>query len=313
MLVNQELQKQLSDLVQGARAVLVAVVTGSEDALAAAIGFGEVLGRENKTVTIAYSNEPSPKVSSLPGHERIVSSLSKNFVITLKEAVGNVEKVSYYTEGNDLCLVIHPKTSATAFTSDKIAYSDSSAGFDLIFIVGAANLIDLGSVYDEEPSLYSNNRIINVDIHQDNSRFGEVNLVNPQASSVSEEMVGLVQTLGLTLSEEAATAFLFGIEEATRNFSSPQASPEAFDKAALCLRAGGQRLAAASVAQVRPRPSLPKTKPQEVKVQSSPATSAAPPVQPLSPTDDSQKVKSVSERPEEDWLQPKIYKGGQLL
>jgi hypothetical protein len=221
-----------------------------------------------------------------------------------------VEKVSYYTEGNDLHLVIHPKPNAAAFSTDKIAYKDSSAGFDLIITLGAKNLDGLGSVYTEDASIYSKGQIINIDRHQDNGRFGHVNLVNPSASSLSEMAFELIQSLGLNLNENTATDLLVGIDAATQNFTSLQTTPEAFEAAAAFIRAGGQR--SVGDTKATPRPTMPQQKKPQPKT---PPPDSVPLPQQTSGPDEKQveKNKEAGGRGESDWLQPKIYKGGQLL
>ena len=295
--------RQLSNLLQNSQTVLIAS-SGTDDAVAAAIGLGEVLSRSGKSVITVADSGLSDNIQSLPGHEKLVSSITKNFIVSLKDAVGNVEKVSYYTEGNDLHLVIHPKPDAPAFSKDRVYYTDGSAGFDLIFVLGARELADLGNVYQEEADLYTMTKIVNIDFHQGNAGFGRINLVNPQASSISEQTVGILQGLGLELTQEAATAFLLGLELATANFSSVKVTPEAFEAAATCLRAGGQRVG--SKAGISFPPSPQPSQPSEPRV--------APAVKPQAPTmspkaDQLAKQAGVGK----DWLQPKIYKGSQRL
>jgi nanoRNase/pAp phosphatase (c-di-AMP/oligoRNAs hydrolase) len=295
MPVSSEVKQQLGDLVGSARTVLIAAVPGNDDAVAAALGIGEVLSRSKKSVTIAAAAELSALLRQLPGHERIISSVTKNFVITLKEAVGSVEKVSYYTEGNDLHLVIHPKVNAPAFSTDKISYQDRSGGFDLIIVIGAQKLDDLGTIYSEDPGIYSHGRVVNVDLSSANTRFGQINIVNPQASSLSEEVVGIIKVLNLSLNREAATALLLGLDQATANFGAGRATAAAFEAAAFCLRAGGQRLSMAPAGQI-----------------SKPAPAPIPP-SPPPPDRPEEKSKESGQDQKENWLQPKIYKGGQLL
>jgi phosphoesterase RecJ-like protein len=60
--------------------------------------------------------------------------------------------------------------------------------------------------------------IVNIDHHHDNTRFGALNLVMPQASSVSEVVCLLADELGLRPSSAAATALYAGISFDTGHF-----------------------------------------------------------------------------------------------
>lgn len=281
-------QQELKDLVRESDQILIVMGIGpTKDTVAASLGLTQVLTKEGKNVTVVSPEEIPTETKDIEGWEKIAKTFEKNFVITLKSAVGNVEKVSYYTEGDDLNLVVHPHSGAPDFSRDQIDYKTGGTSFDLIFVLGGRKLSDLGKLYTDEENLYTNASIINIDRDPQNSRFGKINLIEPSASSISEIVVSALKMAGISVDEKAATDFLVGIGWATDNFQSPQTSASAFEAVAFCLRAGGRR-----------GPPVKTVPPSVVK-----------------PVDEEKRTMAFPTlvEPESDWLKPKIYKGGKLV
>lgn len=279
-------QQQLRDLINQSNRMLIACGKKAQlDLVAATLGLATVLEDLGKAVNVVCSEKLPDEVKTLVGWEKISKDLAKNFVITLTSAVGNVEKVSYYIEGDDLNLVIRPHPQAHPFLRDKIKYKEGGGDYDLIFVLGSQKLPDLGKLYKDEENIFSKTAIVNIDKQKDNNRFGKINIVHPNTSSLSEIVVFLFKGLGMKLNQDAATNLLFGITWATDSFRSPNSSADTFEAAAFCLRSGAQRLKT---------PSSVKKISQEEEVS----------LTDLSPKD-------IQSR--EDWLKPKIYQGGELV
>jgi phosphoesterase RecJ-like protein len=62
------------------------------------------------------------------------------------------------------------------------------------------------------------NFLINVDHHHDNTRFGDVNLVDTSASSTAEIVYDLAELLGVTITSEMASALYVGLVTDTGKF-----------------------------------------------------------------------------------------------
>ena len=80
--------------------------------------------------------------------------------------------------------------------------------------------------------------IVNVDHHHDNTRFGTVNLVDPEASSTAEMVWRLLGPLGVPLSLEIAEALYVGLVTDTGKFMYENTGPHAHRMAAELLDAG---------------------------------------------------------------------------
>ena len=83
-----------------------------------------------------------------------------------------------------------------------------------------------------------NGQILNVDHHHDNTRFGDVNLVDTAASSTAEIVFGLGQELGVELTREIASALYVGLVTDTGRFSYENTRPASHRMAAELIESG---------------------------------------------------------------------------
>jgi bifunctional oligoribonuclease and PAP phosphatase NrnA len=80
--------------------------------------------------------------------------------------------------------------------------------------------------------------VINVDHHHDNSRFGDVNLIVPRASSTGEVLRDVFGELGVQLTPEIAEAIYIALVTDTGRFQYTNTTPKALRLAAELVEAG---------------------------------------------------------------------------
>src|ERR671938_1957093 len=80
--------------------------------------------------------------------------------------------------------------------------------------------------------------LLNVDHHHDNTRFGTVNLVVPEASSTGEVLRDVFQELGVRLTPEIAEALYIALVTDTGRFQYTNTTPKALRLAAELVEAG---------------------------------------------------------------------------
>jgi phosphoesterase RecJ-like protein len=79
---------------------------------------------------------------------------------------------------------------------------------------------------------------INIDHHHDNTRFGSVNLVVPDASSTGEILAGVLEGLGVELTTEIAEPLYVALVTDTGRFQYTNTTPQAHRLAAELIEAG---------------------------------------------------------------------------
>lgn len=103
----------------------------------------------------------------------------------------------------------------------------------------------------------STTRVVNIDHHPDNSRYGTVNWVDVGASATGEMVYDLIEVLGLKLTPQVATNLYTAIHTDTGSFRYTNASAKAFRTAAeLVARGADPGLVAAQLYEARRPESL---------------------------------------------------------
>lgn len=260
-----------------AQMVLVVVpLNPSLDKMAAALSLYLSLKRTGKTVTVACCQQMTVEFSQLVGVDQVTDKLGrKSLVISFDYVKDSIEKVSYNVEGDKFNLVVQPKSGFPPLDTKSISYNYSGTDSELVFVIGAQKLEDLGGLYESEKNFYENNQVINIDCHPQNTQFGKINIFNPQVSSYSEMVTLILKNLNLPFDQDIVTNLLIGLKSATDNFQSPSVSADTFEVAAYCLRAGARR--------IETKRSFKEKSLLEEKSETTP--------------------------PSSDWLAPKIYKG----
>lgn len=267
---------QVSEFLSTAQAILVVLPSDlNQDKVAAGLSLYLSLKKAGKQVSILCSTPMTVEYSSLVGVDKIASKIEgKNLTISFDYVEDAIEKVSYNIENNKFNLVIQPKEGLTPISTDKVEYSYSGGQADLVFIIGDTEKKDLGKIYEENKKLFEQVKTVNVS--------------EPGAVCSSEVVARLLAQLQLPVSADIATNLLKGIEEATRIFSTTKVRTGTLEAVVFCLRAGGK-------------------KPGLVYRQAGKKISLEPMAEEVSAQ------KAPEEKPQPDWLAPKIYKGNTLI
>jgi c-di-AMP phosphodiesterase-like protein len=254
-------------------------------------------------------------LSNFIGVDKIVSEVGKkNFVISLAYSEGSIEKVSYNIEGDNFNLVIEPRAGHEPFNEKSVKYSYQGAAPDVIVAVDTIHLGGLKKAYEGEKELFASKPVINIDRHPNNAQYGQLNLVDPKASSTSELVAQLLSALGVSLTADIATNLLNSLYGATNSFQASGVTHIAFELAAACLKAGGKRFFVSTevVQEELPHRETAVTEAPEVMDAGAPREEAHEPAVP-EPTIEHQ-VTQAGEQKEApaDWLKPKIFKSSNL-
>ncbi len=351
--------QSIKNLLGGAQNILITLPSSSSvDELASGLAFYLALKQTGKNVsiitetpiTVGYSNlfavgDIKSSISDVKGGN--LSIILSGVVDPLTQTPPTLKELKWQSQGSDLHLVFYPMPGQR-FEPKSISPRYENNNFDLIFVIGAQSLSNLGSVYNTDTSTFSSTNIINIDKSSANTQFGKINIVDSQAASLSE-MIGLIlPSLGLSLAGDIATNILNGVYSATNNLGG-LTTPETYEIIAQALRAGGQKNSSNTVPStppivsntvsetvVPPSPSgqTSLTQPQQfdfAKIFQSPAsvqttvesqkpisspttTISQTQAQNVQPSDEERPAgeRVTSNVPELDWLTPKIYKGGNI-
>lgn len=235
-------KQQTVELIRQAENILL--VTSREpsnDQIAAIVALQSVLTKLGKKANAVVS-DALPKVSGIIDTSKIARNLDgvRDFVISLNMSSTLVDKLKYNVEGNKLDITITP--SGGNFSAADASYSYGAYQFDLVIALGVFNLTKMDRLHEQNPTIFDGLHLINIDFHRVNDGFGSVNLVDTNATSVSEILVSTIESLAQGMIDvDIATALLAGIMASTNRFTSPSTSPKAMTIAAQLMSSGAKQ------------------------------------------------------------------------
>jgi phosphoesterase RecJ-like protein len=107
--------------------------------------------------------------------------------------------------------------------------------YDAAFALDCGDRKRLGETFPEAEKI---GRLINVDHHGSNTHFGDVNLVDPQASSTAEMIFGLLPEISAKISRSIGENIYTGILTDTGSFHYSNTTATTFAAARECVLAG---------------------------------------------------------------------------
>lgn len=236
--------------IDGASSIMVTIPADpSQDVVAAALALYLSLKAYGKTVSVLANSSPVVRDSRLVGLDKVANNVGgKNLVLTINAPEDAVEKVTSNTEGGHLNLIVIPKTGSKPLRQEDIGFSYTGAAADLIIVLGASTLSELGAVAEKEHELFAAAPIIN--LGNRTGTFGAVNLTDP-GSSNSELVAAMLQELKLPMDVDIANNLMQGIEDATSGLSSPSMTADTFEALAVLYRAGARRTVPSTIPPVK--------------------------------------------------------------
>jgi len=109
------------------------------------------------------------------------------------------------------------------------------ASFDVAFILECADLNRLGNI----PNIRDHTKIIvNIDHHEDSELFGNINYIDPKASSNAEQIYNIFKAIPLEFTMDEALCIYVGILTDTNRFSGINTSPLAHKISAELIELG---------------------------------------------------------------------------
>lgn len=260
------------------------------DEMAAALGLYLSLLDSGKQVSIASPKNPLVEVSNLVGIDRVKPNFEGkgggDLIVSFPYKDDEIDKVSYTLEQGLLNIIVKGKDGVLSFGEKEVIFKNSQSAPSLVFVIGTPRLSDLGRLFD--PEGMKDTTVINIDNKSDNQGFGDIVMVQPTASSVSELIGDLLLGLGLRFDPDSSQNLFDGISNATSDFSSPKTSALAFEMASIFMRNGAKRKRIETVSEERPVvDALAGERTIDIK-----------------------RVERKTQNPPREWLSsPKIYKG----
>ena len=291
--MNQDLtpKQQTSEAIRQAETILI--ITGQHpniDQASSTLALAAVLRKFGKKVTALISDSLPQQINFLETGE-LDRSLSgqRDFILKVDTKKAQVDKLRYEVVEDKLNIFVTPLKGS--FAPSDVTYDYGSYRYDLVIVLGVPTRARIDRIYADNPSLFDNLPIVNLDFHRSNEQYGAINLIEPTASSLCEILVALAESLqnGI-VDEQIATAMLTGLMSSTDRFTAAHTTAKSLTVAAQLMAAGAKQPAIVRALfkdgrsdSRNDRPAQPAT-PQQPRpqVQAQPAPAPAPIPQPES-------------------------------
>ena len=307
---NQSTLPRIQEIATKCRSsVIVVPPNPSIDAIAASTSLYLALNKMGKAVSLVCSQKPQSDLVASDKFQNIIGAGGDSLMVSFPYTDGAIDKVDYNIQGEAFNLIVTPRPGFQKLQPNQVNFSYTGGQVDVIFVIDAPTLSSLGTIYTDNQNQFSGKDIINIDRHLTNAYFGTVNYVNKTISSISELVLSILQTLKVEIDRDMATNLYAGASVSTNNFTSYSTNADTFEHIAMLLRLG-----AIKKAFKRPVPVTTST----TNFQSRPTINSMPghsPEVPKSSPIESVEKEAVIDKPptSQEWLKPKIFKGGGLI
>ena len=184
------------------------------------------------------TNDFAAVVEALREHDRFLVTTHEN---PDGDALGSLLAMTLGLQqlGNDVSMYLTPAPLPAEYAfmplQDVQRALPDDAAERVLVAVDCANERRLGP---DPESLFSAPLVVNIDHHHDNTRFGDVNLIVPDASSTGEVLRDVLRELGVALTPDIAEALYIALVTDTGRFQYANTTPKALRLAADLVEAG---------------------------------------------------------------------------
>ena len=207
------------------------------DNLGGALSLFYILKKLGKNANVVLQNIPE-KLKFLPLPDYLNSlKIQKNLIISLSNAGENISEIRYDKDGTNLRIHFFSKNGE--LSEKDFSFASQELKPDFLISLATKNLEGLGRVFEENPQIFYEKPILNIDNDADNEKFGEINFIEQNSSGVSE-MIGefLKNTYQNLIDENAATCLLAGIVYSTKNFQNSLTTSKNLGLASFLVKSG---------------------------------------------------------------------------
>jgi nanoRNase/pAp phosphatase (c-di-AMP/oligoRNAs hydrolase) len=237
--------QQFEELLQKAHHPLIILPPHpSLDGVASAIALGLFFEKAGRKVTLAgdtllrdieaLSFLPLPSIL----HETI--SGARDFVLAFNTEHNDI--VNVRTERLEKEFRIHLTPEKGSIDPRDFSFIPAQFIFDLAIVLGSPDKEHLGRVYEENPDIFYEMPVVNIDTRTANELYGQLNIVDIKASSLAEIIADLfIAPKNSTLPEVMALPLLTGIITATDSFQKKTTTPKSLQLASVLMQMGADQ------------------------------------------------------------------------
>jgi nanoRNase/pAp phosphatase (c-di-AMP/oligoRNAs hydrolase) len=240
-----ELLEQFEKILSDSKKVLILIPENpSGDAIGSAWAFYFYLEKRGIEGMIILSNnlKETEKYNFLARPKNICDRFTggRDFILLFNTKFNKITNVR--TEKNDDELRIYITPDHGSIDPRDFSFTPAKFKYDSVVVLNSPDKETLGKLLEENPDIFYELPVINIDNHANNDNFGQVNLVEMTASSTAEILAGIFEKSDPDiLDDKIANCLLTGIISATESFQNSKTTPNALQTAAKLIDCGANQ------------------------------------------------------------------------
>lgn len=241
MPTDQNPKQLVAQRLKDAENILVTVSHNpGVDELSAALALTLILDKFGKTPTAVFSGKIPPAIEFLEPGKTFDTNVDglRDFIIALDKE--KADRLRYKVEDDVVRVFITPYK--TTISEKDLTFSQGDFNVDLIVAFGVEKREDLDTAITAHGRILHDATVITVNQFPGGSTLGEIDWSEPEASSLSEMLMSLTESLQSGLIDKPiATAILTGLVSVTDRFRNEKTSPKVMTMAAQLMAAGANQ------------------------------------------------------------------------
>lgn len=237
--------QQLQNLLGQAKNILIFLPENpGSDAISAGWAACFFLEKMGITTTLVLRDEfnSAEKFYFLPRPQNIIDNVSgtRDFILSFNTQYNKILKVKTEQLAEEMQIIITPQKGA--IDPRDFSFVPAKFKFDLIITLDSPDKEAMGKNFEENPDIFFEVPVVNIDHHADNENFGQINFVMLTASSTSEVLYEMMEKISpVLLDDKIASCLLSGIISATESFQKKNTTPRSMEIASKLMEKGADQ------------------------------------------------------------------------
>ncbi|MFA5777353.1 MAG: DHH family phosphoesterase [Parcubacteria group bacterium] len=237
--------QQIEKIIDESKNVLIILPQNPNgDAIGSGWAFYFFLEKKGIVPTLAFVDEfkEAERFIFLPKPKNISESIAeaKEFILVFNTKYNKISNVKPEFGEDELKIYITPEKGS--IDPRDFCFIPAKSKYDAIVVLDSPDKETLGKVFEDDPDIFYEIPVINIDHHSNNENFGQVNMVNITASSTAEVLYEIFEKIDSTIIDEnISDCLLTAIISGTESFQRKNTTPKSLQISAKLMDNGAKQ------------------------------------------------------------------------
>jgi len=162
---------------------------------------------------------------------------SRDFIISFNTSYNKINNIRTEEKEKETRIYITPEQGN--IDPRDFSFIPAKFKYDLVICLGSPNKESFGKIFEENPDIFYEVPVINIDNSNNNDSFGQINIVDMTSSSVCEMLFNIFnETMNKPLDEKIPKCLLTGIISATNSYQNKKTTPKSLQVSSDLMQSG---------------------------------------------------------------------------